>query len=65
MPRNAVLQILMAMGFVVGLVGIVRHIIYNLSLFGFTKPANFMTIQFALYGTFGAIFLICFVLKTI
>jgi hypothetical protein len=63
MSKDSVLQVLMAFGFLVGIIGIVRHVIYNLSLFGLKKPANHMAIQFSLYGLFAAIFLVCIILQ--
>lgn len=63
MSKATVLQILMGIGFLVGVVGIGRQLAYNLSLFGLKKPSNHMIVQFSLYGLFVAIFAVCIILQ--
>lgn len=65
MSKDMILQSLMGAGFLVGVAGIFRQLIYNLSLFSLKKPTNHLMIQFFLYGTFVGLFVICSILQKI
>jgi hypothetical protein len=63
MGKEMLLQILMLIGFLVGVTGAARHLMYQFNLMGMRAAPNFMKIQGGLYVLFGLIFVLVVVIQ--